>query len=119
MARRIALRWPRRCARGKARCDEDVVVWSREQAALSRAGDVAQLDLENLADEVEDVGKSERRELAARTIMLLARLLKWKAQPALCGSTWQTTIKTQRDGISRRVDKTPGLKATLRSRVVD
>ena len=101
---------------GKTNYDDDVVLWSREQAALLRSGKLSLLDLEHIADEIEDVGKSEQRELAARMVVLLANLLKWKYQPALRGSSWRTTIKTQRNGVSRRVDKTPGLKASLADR---
>ena len=93
--------------------EKDVVLWSREQAALLRSGQFSQLDIEHLADEIEDVGKSEQRELASRMVVLLTHLLKWRHQPELRGSNWQTTIKTQRASISRRIGKTPGLKATL------
>ena len=97
----------------KSRYEDDIVQWSREQASLLRSRQLSELDIEHLADEIEDVGKSEQCELAARMVVLLVHLLKWKHQPALRGSSWQTTIKTQRNGITRRVDKTPGLKATL------
>jgi hypothetical protein len=62
--------------------DQDVVAWAAEQARLIRAGQFDQLDLEYIADEIEDVGKSEKRELASRLAVLLARLLKWQHQPA-------------------------------------
>ena len=56
--------------------ESDIVAWSKEQAALLRAGRFSQLDIEHIADEVEDVGKSEQRELASRVVLLLAHLLK-------------------------------------------
>jgi hypothetical protein len=59
----------------------DVILWSQEQARLLRDGRFAELDLEHLADEIEDVGKSEKRELANRMALPLAHLLKM-AQPA-------------------------------------
>ena len=46
--------------------DRDVILWSQEQARLLRAGRFSELDIEHLADEIEDVGKSEKRELASR-----------------------------------------------------
>ena len=49
---------------------------------------------EHLADEIENVGKSEQRELASLMIVLLAYLLKWQYQPGQRGSNWETTIKT-------------------------
>ena len=54
------------------RYDEDVILWSLEQARLLRGGQFSQLDIEHLADEIEDVGKSEKRELANRMSVLLA-----------------------------------------------
>ena len=59
------------------RYDKDVLVWSQEQARLLRAGRFDELDIEHVADEIEDVGKSEKRELANRMAVLLAHLLKW------------------------------------------
>ena len=60
------------------RYDKDVLLWSQEQARLLRAGRFDELDIEHLADEIEDVGKSEKRELANRMAVLLAHLLKWQ-----------------------------------------
>ena len=46
--------------------DEDVILWAQEQARLLREGRFSELDIEHIADEIEDVGKSEKRELASR-----------------------------------------------------
>ena len=94
--------------------DKDVLLWSQEQAALLRAGRFSQLDLEHLADEIEDVGKSEKRELASRMAVLLAHLLKWQHQPERRGRSWQTTIKVQRERIADALEETPSLKSVLR-----
>ena len=94
--------------------DRDVILWSSEQAALLRAGRFADLDIEHLADEIEDVGKSEQRELASRMSVLLAHLLKWQHQPERRSKSRENTILHQRGRIARRVAKTPGLQATLR-----
>jgi hypothetical protein len=53
----------------------DVIAWANEQAAFIRMGKFDQLDLKHLAEEIEDVGKSEQRELASRMAVLLAHLL--------------------------------------------
>ncbi|HBD1844119.1 TPA: DUF29 domain-containing protein [Salmonella enterica] len=95
------------------RYDTDVVAWANEQAALLRAGKLSQLDLDNIAEEIEDVGKSEKRELASRMAVLLAHLLKWQFQPGRRGSSWQRTIREQRKSILLRVKKTPSLKNCL------
>ncbi len=67
----------------RALYEKDVVRWAQEQARLLREGDFAHFDIEHVADEIEDVGKAEQRELASRTAVLLGRLLKWRFQPQL------------------------------------
>ena len=47
------------------RYEADVVAWASEQARLIRAGQFDQLDLAHIAEEIEDMGKGEQRELAA------------------------------------------------------
>ena len=99
---------------GTASYDQDVIAWSREQAALLRAGRFSQLDIEHLADEIEDVGKSEKREVASRMAVLLAHLLKWQHQPARRSRSWEITIKTRREGLAIALRETPSLKSVMR-----
>jgi hypothetical protein len=96
-----------------ARYETDVVAWANAQAQLLRAGRWDRLDIEHIAEEIEDVGKSEQRELASRMAVLLAHLLKWRYQPERRGASWETTIRTQRAGIGRRLRRTPSLAASL------
>ncbi len=105
-----------RMTEGMARAlyEQDVVVWAQEQARLLRAGDFAALDIEHIADEIEDVGKAEQRELASRMAVLLAHLLTWRFQPQARTKSWRATIAIQRKSIARRIGATPSLKATLR-----
>ena len=93
--------------------DQDIVVWAQEQAQALRAGLFDQLDLEHLAEEIEDVGKSEQRELMHRLAILIGHLLKWAYQPTRRGASWESTIRTQREAIARRLKRTPSLKHTL------
>lgn len=93
--------------------EKDVVAWAKEQAQLLRAGKLADLDIEHIAEEIEDVGKSEQRELANRMAVLLAHLLKWQFQPERQCASWETTIHTQRKSIVRRIRKTPSLRTSL------
>ena len=72
--------------------EKDVVAWAYEQAALLRAGKLASIDIEHIAEEIEDVGKSEQREFASRMAVLLAHLLKWQFQPERRGNSWTNTI---------------------------
>jgi hypothetical protein len=57
-------------------CDSDVIAWAQEQVNLLRSRQFSLLDIEPIAEEIEDVGKSEQRDLASRMSVLLAHLLK-------------------------------------------
>lgn len=91
----------------------DVIAWANEQAAFIRAGRFEMLDLEQIADEIEDVGKSEQREFANRMALLLAHLVKWQYQTSNRGVSWERTIKGQRTMIQCRLLKTPSLKSLI------
>lgn len=93
--------------------EKDVVAWAREQAALLRAGKLAAIDIEHIAEEIEDVGKTEQREFASRMSILLAHLVKWQCQPERRGSSWTNIIRTQRQSIGRRLRRTPSLRPML------
>ena len=98
---------------GPADYGRDVAAWSVEQARLLRAGLLDQIDIEHVADEIEDVGKSEARELASRMAVLLAHWLKWEHQPLLRSPSWQNTIREQRKQVLRRLKRTPSLGPEL------
>jgi hypothetical protein len=89
--------------------EKDIIGWANEQARLLRAGKFDLLNLKNIAEEIEDVGKSEQRELANRMAFLLAHLLKWEHQPERRGASWQLTIRNQRKAVLRRLEDTPSL----------
>ena len=93
--------------------ETDVVAWSSEQARLIRAGQFDQLDLEHIAEEIEDVGKSEQRELASRMAVLIAHLLKWQYQPERQSASWKRTIKEQRRALAFHLKQVPSLKSRL------
>ena len=93
--------------------DSDVIAWANEQARLLREGLFSQLDIEHIADEIEDVGKSEKRELRNRMAVLLAHLLKWQHQPERQGNSWRRTIKTQREEVAECLVDTPSLKPDI------
>lgn len=90
--------------------EQDVVAWANEQAALLRAGKLTSVDIEHIAEEIEDVGKSEQRELASRTAVLLAHLLKWQFQPGRRSKSWQYTIRTQRKEVAYALTEAPSLR---------
>jgi hypothetical protein len=95
------------------RYEQDVVAWAREQAALLREGKFSAIDVEHIAEEIEDVGNCEQRELSSRVAVLLAHLLKWQYQPGRRGSSWQRTIREQRRAVGVALQKTPSLRSSL------
>ena len=93
--------------------ETDIIAWANEQVGLLRAGELSSIDIDHIAEEIEDVGKSEQRELSSRMTVLLAHLLKWKMQPSHRSPSWEATIHAQRNSIERRLKKTPSLVASL------
>jgi Domain of unknown function DUF29 len=93
--------------------DSDFYAWSLEQAALLRAGRVGEADLAAIAEEIESMGKTEKRELISRLTVLLLHLLKWQRQPAGRGNSWRLSIANARDEIADLLDDNPSLKTIL------
>ena len=93
--------------------ERDFYAWANEQAALIRAGNLAAVDLEHIAEEIESMGKTEKRELVSRLAVLLLHLLKWQRQPDRRGSSWEATITVQRRDIASHLEDNPSLKSKL------
>lgn len=93
--------------------DQDFYGWTQEQAALLKAGRLNDLDIDNLIEEVETMGRSEKRALESRLTVLLVHLLKWKYQPARRSRSWTLTIVGQRIKFDRVLKDNPGLKPQL------
>jgi Domain of unknown function DUF29 len=93
--------------------DTDFYLWANEQAALLRAGRLSEADIENIAEEIESMGRSERRELVSRLTVLFVRLLKWRYQSGLRGRSWWLTIERQRLDVRDHLTDNPSLKSQL------
>ena len=93
--------------------DSDFFAWSREQAELLRAGKLAQADIENIAEEIDSMGRTEKRELSSRLTVLLLHLLKWRYQPGKRSPSWEASIANQRDDIAEHLGDNPSLKPLL------
>ena len=91
----------------------DFYSWTQYQAQLIRSGNLEALDLDNLLEEIESMGRSERRQLSHRLDVLLMHLLKWLFQPDQRSNSWQGSIKEQRFRIYRLLKANPGLKPEL------
>ena len=99
--------------------DRDFYAWATEQAALLRAGRLSEADIENIAEEIESMGRSEKRELVNRLAVLLLHLLKWAHQPERRGKSWRLTIEEQRRQIARHLRDNPSLSAWQDEAVAD
>ena len=75
--------------------DTDFYAWSMEQARLIRGLTIPGLDNENVAEEIESLGRSDKRELLSRGTVLLVHLLKWQFQAERRGESWSATIDEQ------------------------
>ncbi len=93
--------------------EEDFAAWSTEQAALIRAGRWAELDVENVAEEIESLGRSDRRALASHMQIVLMHLLKWQFQPELRGNGWRRSVRNGRDQLDMLVRESPSLRREL------
>jgi len=103
--------------RNAAAYDEDFFAWTEEQARLLRAGELADIDPQNLAEEIESVGKSDHREIRSRLIVLLTHLLKWRFQPDARSSSWRATIREQRDQMQAILEDSPSLRSVVPERL--
>ena len=90
--------------------EADFYQWSLEQARLLRSGEWKSVDVEHLAEEIEDMGKGVRREWESCLKVLIVHLLKWVFQPELRGVSWQLTIQEQRDQLHELLAANPSLK---------
>jgi len=93
--------------------EKDFYSWTLEQAELLKNGRFSELDIDNLIEEVESMGRSEKRELESRLTILLLHLLKWKYQEVRRGRSWQLTIDEQRIQFEETLNENPGLKPQL------
>ena len=96
----------------KSNYDTDFYQWTLHQAAALAAGHVSELDLANLAEEIESLGRRDRRQLESRLEILVMHLLKWRYQPErrATGRSWENTILVQRGRIAKLLRDSPSLR---------
>lgn len=93
--------------------EEDFHRWLQANVESIRLGNVSEIDAEHIAEELEAMGKRERRELVSRLTVLLAHLLKWQYQPSHRSHSWQNTLTVQRGELSDLLEDSPSLRAEL------
>lgn len=99
--------------------DTDFNLWIETQVQLLRDHQLNELDIENLIEEIESLGKSDKRQLKSRLEVLLHHLLKWQYQPSLRSGSWKGTIGEQRKRIRDLLLDSPSLKPYLENIVAD
>jgi hypothetical protein len=93
--------------------ETDFYAWTQEQASLLRKHQWNQLDLLNLIEEIESLGKQQRQELRNRLSVLIGHLLKWEYQSSMRSRSWLATIRVQRRDTLRLLKDNPSLKSYL------
>ena len=99
--------------------DQDFLAWTEQQAALVRAGRLDQLDRDNLAEELDTMGRSEWGELENRLEVLLMHMLMGDHQPARRALSWKATVREQRNAIRRLMRRSPSLKRGLETTIAE
>ena len=93
--------------------DRDYHLWLEETAQLLKTKNFSQLDLKNLIEEIETLGRSERNKITSSLRLVYQHLLKWQYQPEKRSKSWINTIDRERDNIRDYVEDMPSLKKML------
>ncbi|HAG79780.1 MAG TPA: DUF29 domain-containing protein [Cyanobacteria bacterium UBA12227] len=99
--------------------ETDFYAWTQEQALLLRKNQWTQLDLLNLIEEIESLGKQQRQELRNRLSVLIGHLLKWEYQPQSRSRSWLATIRVQRRDTLQLLKDNPSLKSYLENALAE
>ncbi len=97
--------------------EKDYYLWLRQNAQLLRKGHFSDIDAERLAEELDSMGRGERRALVSRLSVVLAHLLTWLGQPARRSHSWQYTIEEQRRAVTDLLEESPSLRHELEDRL--
>jgi hypothetical protein len=99
-------------AKKRTRYEDDYYAWVSEQVALLRERRLSELDVENVAAELEEVGRSETAKLWSILPVLLMHMLKWDQQPEFRTRSWVYSIREQRKRYHKLLKQSPSLKAS-------
>ena len=93
--------------------DQDYSLWLEATATLLRSGKLSELDVVNLLEEIEDMGRSEKRAVYSNLKIVLLHLLKYRYQPGKRCNSWRCSIVEHRQRIKRAFQESPSLKPYL------
>ena len=97
--------------------ETDHAAWALKQASLLRAGLLSALDIEHIAEELDDIMGNNRRELHRRFRVLIGHLLKWQFQPENRSTSWRSTIRNQRNDIEDMIAESPSLRRLIPEKI--
>ncbi len=93
--------------------ERDFYLWIQTTAEQLKEGKFNEIDIQNLIEEIESMGRSEKRELKSSLIVLLMHLLKWQYQPEKRSESWRSTISEQRICIEELLEDSPSLQPVI------
>lgn len=99
--------------------DTDFNLWTQQQAALLRQGRFQAIDVVNLAEEIESMGKSDRRAIESYLANILFHLLKWQYQPERRSTSWKLSIRNSRHQVAKRLKESPSFKPSIADIIFD
>ncbi len=97
--------------------ESDFYLWTQQQAGLLRQGLIATVDIENIAEEIESMGKSDKRALGSHLVVILTHLLKWRYQHGLRSGSWENSIDNGRFEVDEVLEESPSLKPQLAAKI--
>jgi hypothetical protein len=93
--------------------EEDFYAWTQRAGELLRSGCFGQIDIEHVAEEIEDMGKEQKHALKSQMRRLIVHLLKWEFQPQKRSDSWLESIDDARLEIADDLDQNPSLKPMM------
>jgi hypothetical protein len=99
--------------------DEDFALWTAETARLLREGRFQEIDVEHVAEEIEDMGKRDHREMLSRLTLILQHLLKWEYQPEKRSKSWRSTMAVQRRELAKLFRQSPSVRRNIGAAVAE
>jgi hypothetical protein len=118
-AMKVAEKPRRRVAAADSSYEHDFYAWSFAQASALRERRPEQLDWENLAEEIETLGRGDRHQVRSRLKVILIHLLKWRLQTEFRSISWRSTINTQRDDLDSVLEDSPSLRRLVPALLVE
>lgn len=91
--------------------EDDFYAWTYEQAELLRLGRFSESDVANIIEELETLGRSERKALISSYRLILSHMLKWLYQPSHRSNSWRNTIRRERRQAAKQEKESPALAA--------